>query len=189
MALNHTTLVRLWMNTVVGVFTPGMTITGGTSGNKAVVAKVAATYLDIRARSANGDFTMGETITGTVGITAVVEGYMKIEWGGETGPQFEARRTCSGAADVFIHESIGEFGKGCDIFLKENNVGAGSINAYSGSTVRGWVNESGAVAILQNGSAGPIRFNDLGKGLEVTAAKSGATNADVSLEGRVIKEA
>ena len=189
MALNHTTLVRLWMNTVVGVFTPGMTITGGTSGNNAVVAKVAATYLDIRARSADGDFTMGETITGTVGITAVVEGYMKIEWGGDTGILFEARRNCDTTVDVFVHESIGEFGKGCDIFLKENNVGAGTVIAYSGSTVLGWVNESGAVAIVQNAAAGPIRFNDLGKGLEITCAKSGATHADLTVAGKVLREA
>lgn len=53
-------------------FTPGMTVTGGTSGATGTVIRVTPTSLSLLTSTITGTFVSGETVTGQSGATAVI---------------------------------------------------------------------------------------------------------------------
>ncbi len=168
--ITDTAAEELFVTAVSGTFTPGETVTGGTSGETAIVITQVvdgSTYLYVK--SASGPFTLGETITGgTSGQTAVYQTLyattdiftMTAPGGTIVGAVSRANRFAIDGISVGIDSYTGTLGDEFDFdtVFGDRNIYIFYITGFSGSlfsggtrlnnlTVTGNTNDGGLNAI------------------------------------------
>jgi hypothetical protein len=168
--ITDTAAEELFVTAVSGTFTPGETVTGGTSGETAIVITQVvdgSTYLYVK--SASGPFTLGETITGgTSGQTAVYQTLyattdiftMTAPGGTIVGAVSRANRFAIDGISVGVDSYTGTLGDEFDFdtVFGDRNIYIFYITGFSGSlfaagtrlnnlTVTGNTNDGGLNAI------------------------------------------